>query len=91
MARYKPYNLEQDRWVPLSYAAQGERPTESVQVGAQHREDCPRSGRLSRAMDNKTVLEACPLDPTERARGLRPDGSPAQPFASCYRVFLQSR
>jgi hypothetical protein len=32
-----------------------------------------------------------PLHPTDRARGSRPDSPPAQLFASCYRVFLQSR
>jgi hypothetical protein len=65
--------------------------TIAFHVAVQDREDHPRSGRLTPAMDNKALLEAWPLDPTDRARGSRPDSSPAQPFASCYWGFLQSR
>ena len=46
---------------------------------------------VSAIVDNKAVLEASPLDPIDGARGLRLDSPPAQPFASCYRVFPQSR
>ena len=50
------------------------------------------TGRLAYdPKDNKAALEVSPLDPTDCARGSRPDSSSAQPFASCYRVLLQSR
>jgi hypothetical protein len=74
-----------------AWPAQGGRAMEAVHAGAQHREDRTRSGRLTRAMGNKVVPETSLLDPTDRARVLRPASSPAQPFARCHRVFLQSR